>query len=108
MGVLELGACALLAAGGAVVLWQGVVRFFAWRRTHRRPRLRVIAGSSSPRWFRGGRDVHSATPAKPNRARGRRRVEVSYLRCISGGSHYVPSMPAAPLDIATRHESRRR
>jgi hypothetical protein len=105
---LALGACVLLASGGAAMLWQAVLRFLAWRRAQRRPRLRVVAGTSSPRWFRGGRAVRSATPLTRKRPRRRRRIEVSYLRCISGGSHPVSSMATVPLDIATGHESRRR
>ena len=111
MTVLELAVCAFLAAGGVLMVWHAVIGLRAWRRAHRRPHLRLVARSTpAPRRFRGGVGAPRAgTPLPRSRTQRRRRVEVAYLRCISGGAHAASAEHAAAFDIATgRHESRRR
>lgn len=97
--MLELGLCMSVAAGGVLMLWHAVMGIRAWRRAHRRPRLRLVV-PAAPRygWFRGGAAAaHSVGAPLPRRtAHRRRRVDVSYLRCISGGGHASASPVETP------------
>lgn len=92
MRVLAMAACGLLTAAGILMVRRAVAGLWAWHRPRRRPRLRLVRGAA-------------ATP-RPTRSHGhmrplsrrRRRIEVSYLRCIDGGSHVASG--SSPVSIS--------